>query len=235
MLDNEQIKEFRKMHHLSQDEIAQVLGISRATWIRWEKGTTLPKATKQKQLLAYINSVDSNFLNRIIIPGEINGYWMGNITQTRKLEGDEEPKIYQFPLLLNLIKNEDNTVTGYGSIFFFYLSDSTEPIAFFGIKGKQLSKTSLIVEYLKNNSTELVMLGSSTLQNESDNELIGNYNGFSYNQFEAVSGTVKLNRFIAETSENTTEFIEWSNQFITDIDPKDIESFYKNFKEQTKN
>lgn len=45
----EQVKAVRKQLKLSQDELAQVLGVSFATVNRWENGKTAPSRLAQRQ------------------------------------------------------------------------------------------------------------------------------------------------------------------------------------------
>ena len=52
---SEQIKAVRKELHLSQEELAQALGVSFATVNRWENGKTAPSKLAQRQFEQFCN------------------------------------------------------------------------------------------------------------------------------------------------------------------------------------
>ena len=58
----EKLKQLRKDHHLSQEELAQILNVSRQTISRWESSITTPDLAMLEKICHYFHISYNDFL-----------------------------------------------------------------------------------------------------------------------------------------------------------------------------
>ena len=61
----EKVRDLRKKHSLTQDELAQCLGINKRTIIGWERDGRYPRSIEMLEKMADIFHVPLTYINRI--------------------------------------------------------------------------------------------------------------------------------------------------------------------------
>ncbi len=89
---SDKLKKNRKLKHITQTELAQMLGVGQTTIINWENDHSLPKKREYYEKLAEIFNVDIHeFTNENEAITNINDKWTNKILDliTDIFKGDE--------------------------------------------------------------------------------------------------------------------------------------------------
>ena len=104
----EKLKKLRKSNGISQDAMAQIVGVTKGTYFKWEKGDNLPSAEGALRIAEHFNISLDELFGRITSQGEddnesvvLNAY--------RRLDAQSQAVV--LTLLLRLSQEEANEGT----------------------------------------------------------------------------------------------------------------------------
>lgn len=197
MINSKELKILRKSFKFTQAEMAEKLGVSRVSYLRWENGQLQPHPRHARKIDEMVKSVkNSDILNSSKIDS-IEGVWVGYIQQYFQKSKHSDEREFQFPVAV-IIKKGDHLspVNGNCALSFYNQIKGVPlliPVSFQG-ESKNDEPEGILFHYLNRDDKGFVSSGEVSLFRKSEDRLCGTFSGLSVAKLDPVSGIMELTR-----------------------------------------